>query len=231
MKQKTEELIRRYVFLFVGLFINALGVSLITKANLGTSPITSLPYVLSLGFHLSLGTFTFIFNLLLILIQIVLLKRDFKPANFLQIPVVFVFSAFIDLTMYMLSFVNPMSYFMKIVSLLIGCIILGFGVFTEMVANVVMLPGEATVRAITKVSGTDFGKTKIVFDSSMTATAIILSFIMFGALNGIREGTVIAAVSVGFTAKMFKKFLGGIENILTPNEKQKKISMPKPSVN
>ena len=59
----------RYIIFLIGLFVNSLGVSLITKANLGTSPISSIPYVLSLNFPLTLGNFTIIFSLLLIFPQ------------------------------------------------------------------------------------------------------------------------------------------------------------------
>lgn len=213
---KKNELVRRYVFLLVGLFVNALGVSLITKGDLGTSPITSIPYTLSLGFAPTIGMFTFFMNLLLVVLQAILLKRNFKLSSLLQIPVVFLFSAFIDLTMIMLSSLAPQSYPAKFILLIIGCFVLGFGVFMEMEANVVMLPGEATVRAITSVTGRDFGKTKIVFDSSMTLTAVIISFILFQKLCGVREGTVIAALAVGFTAKMLKRFFGKLELILIP---------------
>lgn len=213
MTNKTE-LIKRYIFLLVGLFVNGLGVSFITKAGLGTSPITSIPYTLSLGFTPTVGMFTLFFNLLLIVLQIILLRRNFQLQNLLQLPIIALFSFFIDLTMSLLGFMQPETYAMKIVSLIVGCLILGFGVFMEMVANVAMLPGEATVRAVSDVFSTDFGKTKIAFDSSMTVIAAILSFIMFKHLDGVREGTIVAAILVGFIARLFKKYIGGIEKIL-----------------
>ena len=213
MTDKTE-LIKRYIFLLAGLFVNGLGVSFITKAGLGTSPITSIPYTLSLGFTPTVGMFTLFFNLLLIVLQIILLRRNFQLQNLLQLPIIALFSFFIDLTMSLLGFIQPETYAMKVVSLVIGCLILGFGVFMEMVANVAMLPGEATVRAVSDVFSTDFGKTKIAFDSSMTVIAAILSFIMFRHLDGVREGTIVAAILVGFIARLFKKYIGGIEKIL-----------------
>lgn len=213
MTDKTE-LIKRYIFLLAGLFVNGLGVSFITKAGLGTSPITSIPYTLSLGFTPTVGMFTLFFNLLLIVLQIILLRRNFQLQNLLQLPIIALFSFFIDLTMSLLGFIQPETYAMKVVSLVIGCLILGFGVFMEMVANVAMLPGEATVRAVSDVFSTDFGKTKIAFDSSMTIIAAILSFIMFKHLDGVREGTIVAAILVGFIARLFKKYIGGIEKIL-----------------
>lgn len=212
MTNKTE-LIKRYIFLLVGLFVNGLGVSFITKAGLGTSPITSIPYTLSLGFTPTVGMFTLIFNIFLVILQVILLRRNFQLQNLLQLPIIALFSFFIDLTMSLLGFMQPETYAMKVVSLIVGCLILGFGVFMEMVANVAMLPGEATVRAVSDVFSTDFGKTKIAFDSSMTVIAAILSFIMFRHLDGVREGTIVAAILVGFIARLFKKYIGGIEKI------------------
>ena len=213
MTDKTE-LIKRYIFLLVGLFVNGLGVSFITKAGLGTSPITSIPYTLSLGFTPTVGMFTLVFNIFLVILQVILLRRNFQLQNLLQLPIIALFSFFIDLTMSLLGFMQPETYAMKVVSLIVGCLILGFGVFMEMVANVAMLPGEATVRAVSDVFSTDFGKTKIAFDSSMTIIAAILSFIMFKHLDGVHEGTFVAAILVGFIARLFKKYIGGIEKIL-----------------
>ena len=213
MTNKTE-LIKRYIFLLAGLFVNGLGVSFITKAGLGTSPITSIPYTLSLGFTPTVGMFTLVFNIFLIILQVILLRRNFQLQNLLQLPIITLFSCFIDLTMSLLGFIQPETYVLKVISLVIGCLILGFGVFMEMVANVAMLPGEATVRAVSDVFSTDFGKTKIAFDSSMTVIAAILSFIMFRHLDGVREGTIVAAILVGFIARLFKKYIGGIEKIL-----------------
>ena len=209
MTDKTE-LIKRYIFLLAGLFVNGLGVSFITKAGLGTSPITSIPYTLSLGFTPTVGMFTLVFNIFLVILQ----RRNFQLQSLLQLPIIALFSFFIDLTMSLLGFMQPETYAMKVVSLIVGCLILGFGVFMEMVANVAMLPGEATVRAVSDVFSTDFGKTKIAFDSSMTVIAAILSFIMFKHLDGVREGTIVAAILVGFIARLFKKYIGGIEKIL-----------------
>lgn len=213
MTNKTE-LIKRYIFLLVGLFVNGLGVSFITKAGLGTSPITSIPYTLSLSFTPTVGMFTLVFNIFLVILQVILLRRNFQLQNLLQLPIIALFSFFIDLTMSLLGFIQPETYVLKVISLVIGCLILGFGVFMEMVANVAMLPGKATVRAVSDVFSTDFGKTKIAFDSSMTVIAAILSFIMFKHLDGVREGTIVAAILVGFIARLFKKYIGGIEKIL-----------------
>lgn len=80
---------KRYAIFLIGLFVNSLGVSMITKASLGTSPISSIPYVLSLKFPFTLGEFTIFFSLFLILLQLLILRRNFKAEHLLQIPILF----------------------------------------------------------------------------------------------------------------------------------------------
>ena len=201
------EKLKRYAVFLIGLFINSLGVSLITKADLGTSPISSIPYVLSLNFPLTLGQFTIAFSLLLILIQLAILRRNFKAEHLLQIPVSILFGYFIDLTMELLFFIHPQTYIASVIYLLIGCIILGFGVYTEVLANVAMLPGESFVRAVSSTWKTEFGSTKVAFDVSLAVIAAILSILFAHRLDGIREGTIIAALLVGFIARLFGRKL------------------------
>ena len=210
------ETLKRYLIFLVGLFVNSLGVSLITKANLGTSPISSIPYVLSLNFPFTLGNFTIFFSIFLIVLQLIILRKNFKLEHILQIPVSIIFGYFIDLTMILFSWVNPEAYVMKIVYLLIGCLILGVGVYMEVLADVVMLPGESFVRAIVLTWKTNFGTTKICFDVSMSVIAAVLSFIFAGSLAGVREGTVIAALLVGFIARLIGKKLAFLKDMIFP---------------
>lgn len=207
---------KRYLIFLVGLFVNSLGVSLITKANLGTSPISSIPYVLSLNFPFTLGNFTIFFSIFLIVLQLIILRKNFKLEHILQIPVSIIFGYFIDLTMILFSWVNPETYIMKIVYLLIGCLILGVGVYMEVLADVVMLPGESFVRAIVLTWKTNFGTTKICFDVSMSVIAAVLSFVFAGRLAGVREGTVIAALLVGFIARLIGKKLVFLKDMIFP---------------
>ena len=200
----------------MGLFVNSLGVSLITKANLGTSPISSIPYVLSLNFPFTLGNFTIFFSIFLIVLQLIILRKNFKVEHILQIPVSIIFGYFIDITMILFFWVNPEAYIMKIVYLLIGCLILGVGVYMEVLADVVMLPGESFVRAIVLTWKTNFGTTKICFDVSMSVIAAVLSFVFAGKLAGVREGTVIAALLVGFIARLIAKKLAFLKDMIFP---------------
>ena len=214
MTNIKKDLFKRYLIFFVGLFVNSLGVALITKANLGTSPISSIPYVLSLNFPLSLGNFTIIFSIFLIVLQIIILGKNFKPESLLQIPVSVAFGFFIDFSMVLLHALNPQVYAMKVVYLLIGCLILGAGVSMEVLADVVVLPGESFVRAIVARWETEFGVTKIAFDVSMAVIAAVASVLMARELNGVREGTIVAALLVGFIARTIGKKLHFLPGIL-----------------
>ena len=206
-KKQNNCIVKRYIIFLIGLFVNSLGVALITKANLGTSPISSIPYVLSLNYPFTLGNFTIFFSILLIVLQLILLGKNFKVEHLLQIPVSLIFGYFIDACMILLGFVNPQSYLVKVIDLLIGCLILGVGVYMEVLADVVMLPGESFVRAVVFRWKTEFGVTKICFDVSMAVIAAVLSFVLAGRLDGVREGTVVAALLVGFIARTIGRYL------------------------
>ena len=175
-----------------------------------------IPNVLSLNFPFTLGNFTIFFSIFLIVLQLIILRKNFKLEHILQIPVSIIFGYFIDLTMILFSWVNPEAYIMKIVYLLIGCLILGVGVYMEVLADVVMFPGESFVRAIVLTWKTNFGTTKICFDVSMSVIAAVLSFIFAGSLAGVREGTVIAALLVGFIARLIGKKLAFLKDMIFP---------------
>lgn len=172
---------------------------------------------------MTLGQFTIFFSILLILIQLIILRRNFKAEHLLQIPISILFGYFIDLTMVMLGFVNPEAYIFKIIYLLIGCVILGFGVYIEVLANVAMLPGESFVRAVSSTWHTEFSSTKVAFDVSLTVIAGLLSLIFAHRLDGVREGTIIAALLVGFIARLFGRALAFAEPLLFPQSAAKKL--------
>ena len=193
----------RYFFFALGIFINSFGVAFVTKSDLGTSQISSVPYVLSLAFpDYTFGMTTFIFNVLFIIIQIIILRRDFHPIQFLQVFANILFSFFIDVSMNWLAFFQPETFIAKFISLIIGCMILAIGICIEVAPNVIVVPGEGVVRALALVIALKkpqikFGTVKIYFDITLIVIACILSFIFFGELNGIGLGTIVSALIVG----------------------------------
>lgn len=201
---KKSAIVKQYLVLMVGLIISSFGVALVTKANIGTSPISSIPYTLSIGLTPSIGMFTLIFSSILIAIQWLMLKGEFSKEYWLQIPVSLLFSVFIDLSMFLLNLLNVENYCFKLLILVLGCIVLAIGVVLEIIADVVMLPGESFIKVISNKYTYDFGKIKIVFDLSLTCIAVILSLGLNGEILGIGEGTLIAAVLVGYFVRIIK---------------------------
>ena len=160
--------IERLFWFSAGILINSFGIVLITKGALGTSQISSIPYVLSLQLpSISFGMFSFIMNMVYIVLQALLLRRQFKPIQLLQIVVNVVFSASIDVFMAMLSFYAPQQLFTRVLSAVAGCIVLAFGISVEVAPDLIMVPGEGIVAAISKVSGRRFGSVKVVFDVTL----------------------------------------------------------------
>lgn len=192
-----QALAPRYLCFAVGLIINSFGVAFITKAALGTSPISSIPYVLDLRFEPTFGEFTFVLNMVYIVAQAVLLRRDFKPVQLLQVVANIVFSAFIDVSMDLLWWLSPQGLPAEVFSLAVGCAILAFGIAVEVAPNVITVPGEGIVRAISSTVRRPFGTCKLCFDTTLVVIACALSFAFFGYLNGLGAGTIVSALVVG----------------------------------
>lgn len=209
-----QDTLKRYLIFLVGIFITDFGISFVTKAGLGTSPISSIPFTLSLGFQPTIGVFTLYMSAVLIGIQLLLLKKDFPKQYYLQIPASIAFSWFMDLTMNLLTFLAPSTYWGKLISLVIGCFLLGAGVYTQMIADVVLLPGEAFVKAVSITLHTDFGKTKVAIDTLFTVLAGLIGLVLFHKITGIGEGSLICALSVGTIVRFFKSKLDFIEMYL-----------------
>ena len=187
----------RYGWFTAGVLLNAFGVALITKAALGTSPISSLPYVLSLRFPVTLGQFTFLMNMLFILAQVLLLRKDFRPVQLLQVAVNVVFSLL------------PM----RLLALAVGCAVLGFGISVEVAPRVLMVPGEGIVQAIAVVTGRQFGNVKTAFDATLVSTALLLSLLFFHRLQGLGIGTIFSALAVGRFVDLYNRRLPLISRI------------------
>lgn len=204
-----KETIKRYTLFIISLFFSALGVAVTKHGALGVSPISSVANVFSIKFtNISLGMWLILWNCILIAGQIMILQKDFKIIQLLQIPLSFLFGYFTDFGMWCISFITVNSYIAQILFVLIGVMILGFGVALSVIANVIMNSGEAFVKAISDKSGKNFGNIKIGFDVCNVILSLILSLLLFnGAIIGTREGTIVTAILTGIVVKFFIKLL------------------------
>lgn len=206
---KKRETIKRYLLFILCLFFMGIGVALTKHGELGVSPISSVANVVSLKFtFFSFGTWLTISNCVLLLGQILLLRRNFKPIQLLQIPLSFLFGYFTDFGLWLVSGIPNDIYAVRILLVIAGIAVLGFGIALGVIADVILNSGEAFVKAIADVTGKDFGNVKTVFDIAWVLLSVVLSLIFFdGKLLGTREGTIISALLVGVAVKLFRSVL------------------------
>lgn len=196
---------RKVVVFLVACMMMAFGVVLSTKAVLGTSPISSVPYVVSQITVLSLGTATLILNFIFIAMQVAVMGRMFRLSFLSQILMMVMFSLFSDMFSILMVNVHFDMYIVQWAIVVIAAAVLALGISLELAANVSMLAGEYLVSFIALRTHVDFGRVKIIFDITMITVAIILSVIFLGTLNGVREGTIFAALAVGPMVRFFTK--------------------------
>lgn len=208
-KMTKTEILKRYVLLVIGLFFSAIGVAVTKRGDLGVSPISSVANVVAERFSFfTLGNWLIVWNCVLIVGQIILLRKRFNPVQLLQIPLSFLFGWFTDFGVWCASFIPVDIYPVRLLMVMVGTVILGFGITLCVIANVVMNSGEAFVKAVSDTIHKNFGNVKIAFDISCVIMAVILSLIFFDfKIVGTREGTVIAALCTGLVVKFFSKLL------------------------
>lgn len=217
-----KELVKRYCVFIVGLILNSFGVAFVTNAELGTSPIAAIPYSLSMILtSLSLGTWVIIFNVGLVAVQFTIQRKEANKFQIvLEVIIAFFFGYGIDLSMLCLQALHPTAYIFKLISLVAGCCIIAFGAYLEVIADVVMLPGDAFVRAIAKAVHKEYGGTRMCSDITMSVIAGVLCLIFLHQLSGVREGTIISALLVGNLVKLYSRLFSGPAKHILPEKPQ-----------
>lgn len=215
MTQRSDKpsFLKRLVLLIFGLFLSALGVALLKKAALGVSPISSAANIVSIAVpELSLGTWLIIWNCVLIWGQFLILRRDFRPVELLQLPLSVLFGLFTDLSMSILDFAEPGSYIECFALVVLGTVTMALGISLTVIADVIMNSGEALVKAVSDKTGKAFGSVKIAFD----ACCVALSFILCGEILEVREGTLVAALLTGVFVNLFGRLFTSFGNAESP---------------
>lgn len=201
----------RCLCLALSLAIMAFGVAFSIKAALGTSPISSFPYVTSCISGLSVGTTTILMNSAFVLIQILILRRQYEWFQLLQIPAAILFGSMIDVGSWVIQGLSCSSYLQQWLFCIIGIVLVALGVSMEVMANLVTTAGEGIILAVCKVLPVKFGNMKVAFDVTLVCLSILVGLVFLGRVEGIREGTVAAAICVGLITKQFKKPLAKFE--------------------
>lgn len=217
----TKEYIKRYALFISGLFFIALGIAYTKTARLGVSPVSAIANVLSLKFTtVSIGKWLILNNCILLTGQILLLRKNFKPIQLLQLPLSLLFGAFTDIGMKIAALITVDSYLIQLSYVLIGVMLLSVGITLSVIADVIMNSAEAFVKALSDTSKKNFGDIKVGFDITYVLLSVILSLILFGRIEGTREGTLIAAVGTGFIVKFLKNIFTRPLNRFLSDKKQ-----------
>ncbi len=211
----------RYGISTLGLVLVALGVGISIKSNLGIAPPSCPPTILNLRWSgISIGTFTWMMHIVFILLQMLLLRKDFKLRYLMQIPAAFVFGYMCDGAIWLFDAIASPStnYFIQILLSLLAVVLTAIGIKLEVVGDGWILAGDMTVAVLSQFTKTRFSTVKVVFDIFLVVITAVFAWLCFGLLTGngstvvIREGTLILAVLTGicmrFTDPLLDKLVG-----------------------
>lgn len=208
-KIESENYAVRFVAYLIGLFIMTLGVSMSVKSNLGVSPVSSIPYTITCITGLEMGKATILFHIVLVILQIAILRKDFQAKNLLQIIVGIVFGYFTTFSNYLFSFLpTPENLVIRLAMMLCSTVVIAFGIFLYLPADIIPLAGEGAMKAISDKTQVLFSKVKVCFDISMVVISLCACLLILHRLGSVGVGTVVAAVLVGSILGVINKMFG-----------------------
>lgn len=194
---------------FIGLFVMTIGIALSVKSNLGVSPVSSIPYTMTCVWGIEMGKATILFHIILVLIQILLLRKKFKPVQLLQVVIGVVFGYFTTFCNYMVSFLpTPENLGIRIIMVLANTVFVAFGIFLYLPADLIPLAGEGCMQAVSSVTHIEFSKVKIGFDCTMVLVSAITCLTVLHNLGSVGAGTIIAAILVGTLVGIINRAFG-----------------------
>lgn len=221
-KDRIIFFIWQHLLLLLSLFIMTFGVALSVRSNLGSSVISTIPFVLSLAGEadkapgLTIGEYTYVMNFFLVGLQILILRRRFHLVQLFQLVIGFVFGFLLDTNMWLTSAFTGEGLAWQVFLQLMGCLILAIGISLEIRCGSVTMPGEGITVAVTKASGIPFAKAKIIVDISLVATAVGLGYIYFGQWQWhvVGIGTLFAMIFVGAVVRYLDPHMEWFERVL-----------------
>lgn len=215
MQLSGEDLTLKRVFNYIfGLYLITLGVAFSIKSGLGSAPVSSIPYAMNLVWAIEIGVATFMFQSLLVAIELILLRRAFKPKHFLQVFVGILFGAFTSFSVYLMDFIPPASNLVVAFAMtFLAIFLIALGLFFYVPTNIIPLSVEGVTQAVAIVTNRPFSRIKVYFDVCVVSSALIISYFFLGEFGSVGIGTVLGAIFVGTTVKYIHK----IHNHFTGN--------------
>lgn len=201
---------RKIIMYFAGLFVLTIGIAFSVKSDLGVAPVSSIPYTMTCVWGIEMGKATILFHLALVLLQICILRKNFKIRYFLQIPVGIVFGYFTTFCNYLVDFLpEPRLFWVRLLLLLISILLTAFGIFLYLPPDVMPLAGEGTMQAVSDTFSIDFSKVKIAADCFFVLVSFLVCFFMLHRAGSVGIGTVLSAFLTGIVLSWITKGLSG----------------------
>lgn len=188
--------IRGEIALIVIILINSLGVVLMLYSGSGISAISSVPYAFSLVFpKISLGTWTYIFQGLLVLSLMIMRKKFVAPYLF-SFLVGFAFSEMLDIyEMWINDLPTALGY--RVVYFVISYFLICFGIALSNRCGLPIIPTDLFPRELADITKIKYSRIKIGFDVTCLAITALMTCIILGHLDGLGIGTILAAFTMG----------------------------------
>lgn len=199
---------KRVFYWLLGIILLGFGIALVANTGLGSTAITSIALVLSNVLDMSFGSMTLIQNLIFVFIQILILKSNFPKRQYLQIVVSLLLGVAIDLWGQILPDFSQQNYLVTWLIYFVGCLSIAIATVFQLKADIVYNPAEGVVQAISLSIKQPFSKIKTIVDMLIVLSAVVTSLVAFGSLVGVREGTIISALTIGQMVGWIQKIVG-----------------------
>ena len=195
-QESNQTTLRGELALFVAVIINSFSVVLMLYSGSGISAISSVPFAFSEAFpHFTLGTWTYIFQALLIA-SLMQLRKKFVPSYLFSFAVGFVFSQFLDLFELYINLL-PQDFSWRVLYFAISYILICIGIALSNRCGLPIIPTDLFPRELAQIIKVAYAKIKITFDVTCLAITAALTFILIGHVDGLGIGTILAAFTMG----------------------------------
>ncbi|MDE7426446.1 MAG: hypothetical protein K2M79_01425 [Muribaculaceae bacterium] len=223
MKERVIGFIWQHVLLLLSMFFMTFGVALCVRSNLGSGVISSVPMSFSLAGEaglapgLTIGSYTNIMNVILVIAQIMVLRKRFERIQLFQLLVGFIFGCLLDFNMILTSYFSTyQTLTSQVIAQFFGATILGCAVATEIRCGSVTMPGEGIQVAVSRVTGKPFPTVKIIVDTTLVVLAVLSGYYFFGSWpwTVVGPGTLFAMFYVGFVVRQVTPHLKWFDRLL-----------------
>ncbi|MGI6109150.1 MAG: DUF6198 family protein [Eubacteriaceae bacterium] len=204
--EADQHVLRGELALAIAVVINSFGVVLMLYSGTGISAISSVPFAFSEVFpHVSLGTWNYIFQGLLIL-SLMLMRNKFVPQYLFSFVIGFVFAELLDVNQLWIH-ILPTTIPCRILYFVISYCLISLGIALSNRCRLPIIPTDLFPRELAKISGACYSKIKISFDVICMVITAVMTLMIFGRLDGLGIGTILAACTMGKCVGSIGKWL------------------------